>query len=1166
MSDATTENGDLLIERLNGPEAIHIETLEALSDIVLNSDESFSSFLSIRKLCLAVISILESTNSEQVLIADLQCLTSLLTSVFTIPLYLLQLGLLSKTNTLLSQTESVNVASLCFRILSFYSLDNPMVVGALVDTRHIQRFFPLLCPVDQRDVVTMFSRIAINCPSDSYPKLFPFVFMLAKHEDSRIRTLGSQIFLQISQKINPKHFPHEEFQKLISVLTDTTDFHLFTTVVQVLNRLINVIKIKHSPIERLPNFEEALFNRENNSENEKNILTVIQDLLPNPKLPSSIWSKKSSQLYLQTNLIPELENILMKYLIEKDENRLICLQNLAACSQVVPISPSFSFLNALLRAGRKSEYAPYFVVIAVNLHPKSFVIRSGLLPMIQKMQFPKNSRDWCKKKLSKLSKKCKQYERSVPNEILKSQSLEKIIAYIKREKIFPYEFMNYGLLGKCHELLSILFDYMNKNQLSDHSKFESISKVRLVTNDDNYKTSKNHKDNKVHKGNKKQKKKKNILSQKKDSNQDINSKLDLQTLIVLCNGVMDLIPFPKIQVISDFQFISHRQIKFVARGPNGLLGEINVPLLADFAMIEGWYNLKIRHHSLGALENAMSENSDLQFLFESDNDSNRSQTKFAFLNRAFKTPGYIKCSFEIEGCVYSAFDNVVTAISRNSRKISHLLQNKYDLQIKEEDAPRTDFKVRELGYLNMKEEDIDNNYLSERNSLDRNDFDMNSFDVMFRFLNLLFKMSSKEQFFINEQFTSSIFNDLIDPLQTMTVFSSASRLIFQEPFLFNFEQRCFLFRATALDSSSSAALIRDRFAPDQKKKDHIQHIRCTIRREKLFKDGCKVLKRIGAGSIRTDFVFRDENGIGEGPTQEFFALMSKEFCKRKTKLWRDNELIQGEFVYNEKGLFPSITAKPRLLKCLGYLCGKAILSKKIIDIPLNPAFFSLILGREVEVEDVDPVLAKSLKCEEGLFDLPFVYPGTSIPLKENGDEIDVNESNVKEYIKLVQDFTCGREMLKRLQPFIDAFQTNIHIGSLKLFDSEEIITLLCGDEVNITENELEKCVKLEHGYNENAEQIRFLFDIITKMNNKEQRLLIRFITGCSRLPYGGIASLKPPLTVAKRVDDTNVPDQCLPTVMTCTNYFKLPPYSSREIMKIKIEKAINECQDAFELS
>ena len=43
-------------------------------------------------------------------------------------------------------------------------------------------------------------------------------------------------------------------------------------------------------------------------------------------------------------------------------------------------------------------------------------------------------------------------------------------------------------------------------------------------------------------------------------------------------------------------------------------------------------------------------------------------------------------------------------------------------------------------------------------------------------------------------------------------------------------------------------------------------------------------------------------------------------------------------------------------------------------------------------------------------------------------------------------------------------------------------------------------------------------------------------------------------------------DGDLPSVMTCANYIKLPPYSSQAVMKDRILFAIREGQGSFDLS
>jgi E3 ubiquitin-protein ligase TRIP12 len=64
--------------------------------------------------------------------------------------------------------------------------------------------------------------------------------------------------------------------------------------------------------------------------------------------------------------------------------------------------------------------------------------------------------------------------------------------------------------------------------------------------------------------------------------------------------------------------------------------------------------------------------------------------------------------------------------------------------------------------------------------------------------------------------------------------------------------------------------------------------------------------------------------------------------------------------------------------------------------------------------------------------------------------------------------------------------------------------------------------------------------------------------------------LHPPLTIVRKTAENNSdnisPDSFLPSVMTCVNYLKLPDYSSKETMKLKLTTAIQDGQYAFLLS
>ncbi len=88
------------------------------------------------------------------------------------------------------------------------------------------------------------------------------------------------------------------------------------------------------------------------------------------------------------------------------------------------------------------------------------------------------------------------------------------------------------------------------------------------------------------------------------------------------------------------------------------------------------------------------------------------------------------------------------------------------------------------------------------------------------------------------------------------------------------------------------------------------------------------------------------------------------------------------------------------------------------------------------------------------------------------------------------------------------------------------------------------------------------------MDEAQRRLFLRFLTGNPTLPSGGLRGLKPPITVVRRESDNKSisSDEYLPSVMTCANYLKLPPYSSRAVLESKLHAAMRQGQGAFHLS
>lgn len=202
-------------------------------------------------------------------------------------------------------------------------------------------------------------------------------------------------------------------------------------------------------------------------------------------------------------------------------------------------------------------------------------------------------------------------------------------------------------------------------------------------------------------------------------------------------------------------------------------------------------------------------------------------------------------------------------------------------------------------------------------------------------------------------------------------------------------------------------------------------------------------------------------------------------------------------------------------------------------------------------------------------DCYFILPGTNIELKPKGSEILLTANNLKEYIVLIYESICDNGIREYINIFKAGFNKIFDINILKCFKSSELEEILSGSEneqwdyLTLTQN-----IIPNHGYDKNSSIYKFLINILLEMKSIERKKFLFFVTGCPRLPLGGFKSLHPKLTIVKKNPDQplEIPDNYLPTVMTCQNYLKIPEYSNCEVFRKKLNIAITEGFNTFHFS
>ncbi|KAG5953186.1 hypothetical protein E4U53_006483 [Claviceps sorghi] len=486
--------------------------------------------------------------------------------------------------------------------------------------------------------------------------------------------------------------------------------------------------------------------------------------------------------------------------------------------------------------------------------------------------------------------------------------------------------------------------------------------------------------------------------------------------------------------------------------------------------------------------------------------------------------------------------------------------------------------------------------------------------------------------FVNTKLTAKLNRQLEEPL---IVASSclpgwSEDLARLYPFLFPFETRHLFLQSTSFGYARSMARWQNAQAEDTRRERNnndrpflgrLQRQKVRISRQKILESALKVMDLYGASQSILEVEYFEEVGTGLGPTLEFYSTVSKEFSKKKLKLWREMDSVgHAEFVSGQHGLFPrplnqkelSAANGERILhlfKMLGKFVARSMIDSRIIDIHFNPIFFRIgdapstgIKPSLGAVKIVDPGLARSLKTikefalakkeidqdpnrtaaqkvrdtEAIVIDnvrledlcLDFTLPGyPHIELEENGSHKRVNIENVDTYLEKVIDMTLGSGVRRQVDAFRAGFSQVFPYSALSAFTPDELVSLFGRVDEDWSLETLTDSIKADHGFNMDSRSVKNLLQTMSQFSIANRRDFLQFTTGSPKLPIGGFRSLTPMFTVVcKPSEHPFTSDDYLPSVMTCVNYLKLPDYTSIETMKKQLFKAMKEGQGAFHLS
>lgn len=360
--------------------------------------------------------------------------------------------------------------------------------------------------------------------------------------------------------------------------------------------------------------------------------------------------------------------------------------------------------------------------------------------------------------------------------------------------------------------------------------------------------------------------------------------------------------------------------------------------------------------------------------------------------------------------------------------------------------------------------------------------------------------------FVNTKLTAKLNRQLEEPLivASSCLPSWSEDLARLYPFLFPFETRHLFLQSTSFGYSRSMTRWQNSQTANDSRRDRrrderpylgrLQRQKVRISRMKILESAVKVMELYGASPSIIEVEYFDEVGTGLGPTLEFYSTVSKEFSKKKLRLWRENESNEeDEFAFGLRGLFPAPMSEEQansdngqkvlvLFKMLGKFIARSMLDSRMIDVSFNPTFFRVnstthsFTPSLAAVKSVDQDLAQSLQILKQFaiakkrideqqrlspaakaqktfmiqvggatvedLSLDFTLPGyPHIELVPNGANVTVTIHNVGIYVDKVIEFTVGRGVKKQVEAFRAGFSQVFPYSALSAFTPDELVML-----------------------------------------------------------------------------------------------------------------------------
>lgn len=353
-----------------------------------------------------------------------------------------------------------------------------------------------------------------------------------------------------------------------------------------------------------------------------------------------------------------------------------------------------------------------------------------------------------------------------------------------------------------------------------------------------------------------------------------------------------------------------------------------------------------------------------------------------------------------------------------------------------------------------------------------------------------------------------------------------------------------------------------------------------VRRAHVFEDSFHAIMGRSGDEIkygRLSIKFHDEEGLDAGGvTREWFSVLSRQMFDPNYALFKISAV--DKITYQPNRMSYINPDHLQYFAFIGRIIGKAIYDNRLLDCYFTRSFYKHILGIPVDFKDLeaaDPEFYKSLvwilenditDVMEMTFSLEVDEFGSHkiIDLIPDGRSVPVTEANKREYVRLVTECKLTTAIKPQIDAFLRGFHEIIPESLIAIFNEQELELLISGMpdiDVDDWRNNTEYS-----GYTVSSPTIHWFWRTVRSFDQEYRAKLLQFVTGTSKVPLDGFASLQGSNGVQKfQIHRDYGANTRLPSAHTCFNQLDLPEYESYEQLREMLIKAINECGTGFGL-